>query len=86
VDVVEISGSLQWAIAQSEKRSIGFPVVLLGHQPSRRLWAEPDPQNQGDCWNKRGAQLQSPSDITGIGHGKVCARSKENTESRPKLP
>lgn len=56
------------------------------HAPTWRFRAEVDAQHQRDGWDHGGSELESPGNLASMGHGQVCAVSKEDTEGGPQLP
>lgn len=57
VDVVQISCCLDRVIAKAEKRLHGVLVSVLLHEPTRRLGAEVDQNQQGNRGDESTAQL-----------------------------
>lgn len=56
------------------------------HEPTRRLWTEPDSSSQNEGWNKSGSKLETPGDWTGVFDDDIGAESEEYTSYHPKLP
>lgn len=83
VDVVEVTGSLKRRVAETEQRLVRLLIPTFLHQPSRRFGAEVDADNERDCWDEGGAELQTPGDGADIVDCEVGAESKEDAECGP---
>lgn len=63
--------------AQHRLESFGVSVVL--HKPARRLRAEKDTNGEDERWDKRGAKLETPSNIFDVFDNNVGSKAQENT-------
>lgn len=55
--VVVISCGNNWMSSQFTHRPEGFVVLVVLHEPTRRLWAEPNSEHQDEGWEERRSQL-----------------------------
>ena len=77
--VVEISGGDDRVLSKSEVRTEGFLIVTVLHEPTWRLWCEPDTAEQWEGRKESGTQLESPGDLWNVFDDTVCRVTKENT-------
>lgn len=71
VDIVEISGSLQWRMSDFDKRLESLPVAPILDEPPRRFWDEVNTYQQRDGRQTSRAQLEPPSDVASASNCEV---------------
>lgn len=84
--VVEITGSLERRVAQTAEGLERLDILLLAHQPSRRLRAEVDTKAQGNRRDEGRAELEAPGDLASVHNGHVGDGTKEDAKGGPDLP
>jgi len=84
--VVVIARSDDRVCSKLKERSEGFIVLALFHEPTGGFRREVNSDHQDESGDKGRAELQSPSDGTGVFHDDVGAESEEDTGNDPQLP
>jgi hypothetical protein len=86
VNVVQVAGSLDWVVAEAEKRRVSLLIAVLLHEPTWRFRAEVDAEGERNSWDESGSDLKAPSDGSDLVDSEVGAEAQENSESGPHLP
>ena len=86
MNVVEVSSSLDIVESKKAQRSVCVGVSVFLHQPTGRLWAEEDTNDERDGWDHGRSELETPGDFSGSGNDQVGSETKDNTKGSPHLP
>jgi hypothetical protein len=80
VDKVEITSSLDFMMTKTKERAVGLCIVVLLHQPTGRLGAEPNAQGKRHSGNECRAELKSPRNVTSVLDGTICSKAAVKRE------
>ena len=86
-NVEDITGNLNLVVTETQEGVPSFGVAVLLHQPTRRLGAEEDTDEQRDGGNDGSTQHETPVErLVNIQDSQVENRAQHDTESGPHLP
>ena len=85
VDVVNVAGGLQRVVSEPDERGEGVLVSALLHQPTGRLGAEENEEDQGNGGDEGTADLEAPGDVACLSDDQVRANTEEDAKGDPEL-
>ena len=77
--VIEVSCGDDGVSSQTIHRLETFGVLVVLHEPARRLGAEEDTDEEDKGGDECRPELEAPGDATGVFDDDVCAETQEDT-------
>jgi hypothetical protein len=65
--------------SQAQHRVESLSVSIMLHKPARGLRTEIYSGAEDERWDKRGTELETPSDVFDVFDNNICSKAQENT-------